>query len=314
MATPNLFNLRYDGGIFIGLYDGDKLKVQEPYPEGTPVLYCTTAQGKKVKMRGTVISVPLPSALNTLPADSISESPYQIRWVDGSTFSIPPVMMDDIVDFRSSSSQRIFSPPAWLRASEKVMLLKDGEYVKGCMEYDVDADCWQFAQCQRNGDELWSIALPNFLTSFQNYIDDGLLIPGHHTNAGFICGSALHVSAMGLSLTHPPGSLKKALDRTSPNHRIWFDSYKEEYDALFNNSTFETISEEEYHRHCKLSGRSAIPSMAVFTIKKDKLGRPLRARIASWLWAIKIPSSGRKLIVMLRWRFFPLFTFSLLWP
>ena len=106
LATPNLFNLRYDGGIFIGLYDGDKLKVQEPYPEGTSVLYRTKVNGKAVKMRGTVISVPLPTELNTLPEDSISESPYHIRLVDGSTFSIPPVMMDDIVDFRSQNSEK----------------------------------------------------------------------------------------------------------------------------------------------------------------------------------------------------------------
>jgi len=158
-------------------------------------------------MRGTVISVPLPSELNTLPEDSISESPYKIQLVDGSIFSIPPVMMDDIVDCRSQSTKRSFSPPAWLRASQKVMFLRDGEYIKGCMEYDLDSKLWQFAQRRRNGDELWSIALPNFLQTFQKYIDEGLLIPGHHNNAGFLRGSANHVSATGLSSLHPPGSL-----------------------------------------------------------------------------------------------------------
>jgi len=68
LSTPNLFNLRYDGGIFIGLYSrSDPTQAVEPYPEGTSVVYITKLHDKKVRMRGSVISVPLTTDLNTLP-------------------------------------------------------------------------------------------------------------------------------------------------------------------------------------------------------------------------------------------------------
>ena len=44
------------------------------------------------------------------------------------------------------------------------------------------------------------------------------------------------------------------------------------------NDTMEIMSEEDYHRWSRLSGRHAIPSMTVFTVKMDSLGRPLRAK------------------------------------
>jgi hypothetical protein len=50
-STANAFNLKYDGGIFIGLYDNSPTSQgMEPYPEGTSV--------KIDNVRGTVISVP----------------------------------------------------------------------------------------------------------------------------------------------------------------------------------------------------------------------------------------------------------------
>jgi hypothetical protein len=53
--TANAFNLKYDGGIFIGLYDHSPVsKGVEPYPKGTSVLVDN--------IRGTVISVPSSAA------------------------------------------------------------------------------------------------------------------------------------------------------------------------------------------------------------------------------------------------------------
>jgi hypothetical protein len=279
LSTPNLFNLRYDGGIFIGLYNAkDKTQGHEPYPQGTPVVYNTTINSKKVKMRGSVISVPIPSSDQSIPENANSESPYKIRLVDGTIIAVPPCTMDSIVDVTSSTSKQTYTIPKWLQAQQRVMFLRDGQYFKGIMEFNLDSKSWQVAHRRRNGDEIWSMLLPNFLQDFQKYIDDGLIIPGWHQNSNFIRGFASHVCAMGLHSPYPPGSLKRALDPRSPDAETWFDSYKEEFDGLLSNDTMEFMSEEEYHRWCRLSGRRAIPSMAVFTIKKDSLGRPLRAK------------------------------------
>ena len=50
-STANMFNLKCDGGIFIGLYDnGEAAQGTEPFPQGTGV----TWKG----VPGTAISVP----------------------------------------------------------------------------------------------------------------------------------------------------------------------------------------------------------------------------------------------------------------
>jgi hypothetical protein len=260
LSTPNLFNLRYDGGIFVGLYNAkDKTQGHEPYPQGTPVVYGTTLHGKKVKMRGSVISVPIPSADQGIPETANSASPYKIRLVDGTIIAVPPCTMDLIVDFSSSSTTNTYAIPKWLQENQRVMFLRDGEYSKGTMEFNLDSKTWQVAQRRRNGDEVWKMPLPNFLQDFQKYIDDGLIVPGWHKQSNFTRGFASHVSAMGLTNKYPPGSLKRALDPRSLDTEIWYDSYKEEYDGIALNDTMEIMSEEEYHRWSRVSGRHAIP-------------------------------------------------------
>ena len=228
-------------------------------------------------MRGSVVSVPIPSSDQSIPENANSESPYKIRLVDGTIIAVPPCTMDLIVDTRSSSRNN-YTIPKWLHENQRVMFLHEGEYFKGTMEFDLDTKSWQVAQRPRNGDEILCLSLPNFLQEFQKYIDDGIIIPGWHKHSNFVRGFASHVHTAGLSQLHPPGSLKRALGPCSPDAEIWFESYKEEYDGIALNDTMEIMSEEEYFRWSRLTGRHAIPSMAVFTVKKDSLGRPLRAK------------------------------------
>jgi hypothetical protein len=163
--------------------------VKEPFPEGTSVVYPMKITNKKVKMHGSVISVPLPSDFNALPDNSLVELPYKIWLIDDLVFSIPPsLMMDEIVDFQASSSRHGFTILSWSQSNQRVMCLRDAEYIKGHMEDDMDSHQWQFAKQCHNGDKIWSTSLPNFTQEFQKYIDDGTLIPGWHKNAGFIHG------------------------------------------------------------------------------------------------------------------------------
>jgi hypothetical protein len=48
------------------------------------------------------------------------------------------------------------------------MFLKDGVYIKGIMEYDLDKTTWRFSQQRRNGVELWGVSLPNLHKIFRN--------------------------------------------------------------------------------------------------------------------------------------------------
>ena len=147
----------------------------------------------------------------------------------------------------------------------------------------MDNTTWRFSQHRRNGVEIWGVSLPNFAQNFQKFIDDGSIIPGWHKKGCFqpspvSLGSAGHISAADLLSPIPPGSLNKALKLRGNDFKIWRDSYREEFDGLHNNDCFEIISEEEYQRIFRSTGKRAIPSMCVFTVKKDSHGRPHRAK------------------------------------
>jgi len=186
--TPNTFNLQYEGGIFVGMYDSASTTTQvEPFPQGTAVVYPLEDCNKNIiRMRGTVISVPVPNTPSQLPCSDADSPPYVIRLVDRSSHRISPLMMANIVDQNCiGSNVASIHFPSSLRESQKVMFLKDGQYVKGIMEYDLDNTTWRFSQQRRNGVELWGVSLPNFAQNFQKYIDDGSVIPGWHNKGRF---------------------------------------------------------------------------------------------------------------------------------
>lgn len=60
---------------------------------------------------------------------------------------------------------------------------------------------------------------------------------------------------------------------------IWGEAYNEEYDGLQDMNVFATITEEEYQKLIQEHGDNAIaiPSMNLFTVKKDKCGNPVIA-------------------------------------
>jgi hypothetical protein len=274
-STPNTFNLQYDGGIFVGLYDHSPLSQGvEPYPEGTCISLSIPSLGSSdiIAMRGSVISVPLLSTETQLPLTDQESSPYVIRLVDGFIHRDTYDTMEDIVVSPNLSSNTI-SFPSWMSNNQKVMFLQDGTYLKGVMEYDLDTSTWRFSPRKRNGDELWGTTIPNLAHDFQLYIDDGTLIPGWHNKTYFLQSNstplahAQHVSASGLSSSCAPGSALKAFHSSNPDCLVWMDSYNEEFDGLCRNDTFEIITDDEYKAHLRRAGAPAIPSMSIFTIK-----------------------------------------------
>jgi hypothetical protein len=284
-STPTTFNLQYDGGIFVGLYDSSNVSTGvEPYPEGTEISMSTEISGKTVQMRGVVISVPVPDTPGQLPSSAADESPYVVRLVDGTIHKLSPYILDSVVVDRPSAPSNVISFPQWMGNLQKVMYLKNGSYLKGVMEFDLDSSKWRFSQRRRNGTELWGVDIPALARDYQKYVDDGILIPGWHNHSYFSkAGNAqavttTHVSARSLTTDLAPGSIKKALYSRNPDREIWKQSYDEEYDGLYQSDTFEIISEDEYFRLCRETGIKAIPSMCVFTVKKDSSGKPVRAK------------------------------------
>lgn len=70
----------------------------------------------------------------------------------------------------------------------------------------------------------------------------------------FLVGIGGRIFSLLVSLVmyrHPHYNALSALYSQNPDQQIWLDSYKEEYEGLSSNDTFDVISEEEYFRRCK---------------------------------------------------------------
>ena len=80
-STATMFNLKYDGGLFIGLYDSsDVSNGVEPYPPGTSIIY----KGKDGnEYSGTVSSSPLSDCDKGFPSSSSTHARYSVRLSSG---------------------------------------------------------------------------------------------------------------------------------------------------------------------------------------------------------------------------------------
>ena len=61
------------------------------------------------------------------------------------------------------------------------------------------------------------------------------------------------------------------------DRKTWDDAYNEEYDGLEKLETWEVITEADYLRMQHQTG-TALPTMALSTIKKDENGQPKRCK------------------------------------
>jgi hypothetical protein len=90
-----------------------------------------------------------------------------------------------------------------------------------------------------------------------------------------------------------------AFTTNHPDEATWQESYAKEYKGLIDHNTFDIISKETYLESRKRTGRSAIPSMDVFTVKNDSDGKPVCANPELSPSEIKIPLNGQKQNAML---------------
>ena len=70
--------------------------------------------------------------------------------------------MEHVVVDSSHVSNHKLCFPSWMGASQKVMYLHEGIYLKGIMEYDLDEKVWRFSQKKRNDTEIWGVRRTKF--------------------------------------------------------------------------------------------------------------------------------------------------------
>jgi hypothetical protein len=83
--------------FFVGLYNHNGSTFFEPHPEGTSLSYpikLNQSDKHTTAMRGTDISIPIPSPQSGLPVSDKEASPYVIRLIDGSIHCVSPDLME----------------------------------------------------------------------------------------------------------------------------------------------------------------------------------------------------------------------------
>ena len=142
---------------------------------------------------------------------------------------------------------------------------------------------WHFAPGR--GDSRHPIPLDNLQQHILHWIRSGQITRGHppfhriydiHRRLHFTETVARHVSAANLQKIDAPTLLQ--MHTLSPSDKqTWKGGYDEEYYGLKNLPAWITISQAEYDRIRPIVG-SALPTMAISTIKYDENGNPSRAK------------------------------------
>lgn len=205
-TPPTTFNLRYDGGLFVGLYNSSSINSSiEPHPEGTSVSFPLKESGNSlgtVLRRGTVIPVPIPSPDSPLPLSVADAMPYVIHLVDGSVHKVTPDFVSTIVTTTSLDTNKIFFP-SWLGNLQKGMYLYDGVYRKGVVE-------WTWMGTTGISPNAAGMALNSLVSPFpisaNLFRNTSMMVLWSRVGTGeqnFQAGSTYHVSAYNLHIPFP---------------------------------------------------------------------------------------------------------------
>ena len=222
-----------------------------------------------------------------------SAQPFTVRFPDG---SLSQHMADDILD-HDPDAPLIEPSPAqadpllpWIKHDAKVTFSHPAlgpQHKWGFLQHDPSApteSAWSFVAGKNKTGQ--TVELPNFRQIIPTLLTSHQLFNGWRTirTVGIARRMSLlttaicrKVHASKLDIKSAPASLLRH-NRLSPNDRIlWDASYAEEYNGLRDLNTWEVITEEEYIRMRPYTG-SALPSMAISTLKKDKDGNPVRCK------------------------------------
>ena len=167
-STPAAFNMKYNGGLFFGLYDhSPAVHGLKPYPEGTSVIINS--------IHRTIISTPVLPFDQGLP-DSDATQFYMIQLSDNNILTITTPEMPSIIPTTTSEASPL-AIPAWICSNHKVLYRLDDNYTHSFLQHS-DNNTWHFEMRYQNRDVKSSIDLPDLTRHYQHLIDTGTLIPG----------------------------------------------------------------------------------------------------------------------------------------
>ena len=248
-ATQQYFNLKYDGGMFSGLYSTDsRQNVPEPFPIGTAVTIPTNTNNAP----GYVLAVPS----NTNPN---MDSMYTIQLLNGTTTTIPESAMSNIVNKQSPDIQ--ITLPPWFKHDAKVRYTLGRVTHQGRLHLQ-STKIWSFVVFNKLGTIIKNIPLPDLPFTFQTLLTEGVLRPGWENHP--------HISASNVSAKHLvnpcPSTLTKALTTNNKDRDTWHQSYSQEYFDLKKMEVYDEITSEQFSK-IKYKCGKAIPTMCLLGIK-----------------------------------------------
>ena len=173
-----------------------------------------------------------------------------------------------------------FLKPKWLKQDQKVTMLIEDIYRQGYLSIGTE-NTWEFVVRDKHGKETLSASIADIAYSWKHRLQESTFDIGWQEDvARRVVGWGRHVSAAHLHNPLAPPNLRKALHESNKDHNVWKDAYNEEYSGLKRLDTFTEIDEKEYQKLLKVHGKDieAIPTMNLFTVKKDKEGNPIRAK------------------------------------
>ena len=215
------------------------------------------------------------------PPTAISKF-YTVKIEDGTLVHVKDehVFFEEASPAGTPSMSLGFFTPEWMKQDCQVTLLHEDKYKRGYLNLDAEND-WEFVTRNKEGKTIESVHLLDLPYSWKYRLQENSLSLGWQEHvARRCCGIGRHVSAANLVQPMAPTNLVKGLAPHHPDSKVWKGAYEEEYDGLSGLDTFAEINEEEYQKLLKEHGEKckAIPTMNIFTVKKDKLGKPVRAK------------------------------------
>jgi len=272
MTAGPVFNLPFDGGLFINKYceHNEKLRPPKFTPETT--VYLQNINNSYIKAE--IINIP-----------TTQEGIYTIQYDDGSIHQIHEkhLQVNDPNQDPSANDMPLNTFPSWAVNKAKCTLFLNEMNQPSQGTLNINGNSWEFRPGHKHHNT--PILLPHLDRNIRHLLQSCQLFRGHlpfrkvHQLRQSIQLSKIvanHVSAKALISKDSPNLLKHCT-LTQNDKDIWNKAYEEEYVGLRDLPAWVTITEKEYLMNRQTYG-TLLPTMAISTIKYDENGSPKRAK------------------------------------
>ena len=261
-------NLQYDGGLTTSVISNSSSPTKFDIHEK---VYIQCQESYDI-LEATVVTPP-----------TSKSNYYTVKLDDSSNLDVQQEHMFTEHNIPASGKPSLaldFLRPKWLKQDQPVTMLLEDVYRQGYLSIGT-RNTWEFVTRDREGKIIMSADIADIAYSWKHRLQENTFDIGWQDDiARRVVGWGRHVSAAHLHNPLAPANLKKALHESNKDNKIWKDAYNEEYSGLKRLDTFTEINEKDYQNLLKEHGKDieAIPTMNLFTVKKDKEGNPVRAK------------------------------------